>query len=125
MLQNSAPLATVSVVQDMEQRDHEVSGLRSEIEKLKRRELGWATELQDAATVTSQLTERMEILESVLATKEEALSQAQVCFASPVSTGLISAMTVVALADVFFITAALAAVGSFGCCSNEGEWHLL
>jgi hypothetical protein len=62
----------------MEQRDHEVAGLRSEIEKLKRRELGWATELQDAATVTSQLTERMEILESVLATKEEALSQAQV-----------------------------------------------
>lgn len=69
----------MSVVKDMEQRDHEVSGLRSEIEKLKRRELGWATELQDAATVTSQLTERMEILESVLATKEEALSQAQVC----------------------------------------------
>jgi hypothetical protein len=91
----------------MEQRDQEVSGLRSEIEKLKRRELGWATELQDAATVTSQLTERMEILESVLATKEEALSQAQVCFAAPIRTslchayctGLISAMTVVLLAD--------------------------
>ena len=74
-----------TLVQDMEQRSQEVSGLRSEIEKLKRRELGWATELQDAATVTSQLTERMEILESVLATKEEALTQAQARIAPALS----------------------------------------
>lgn len=62
----------------MERQDHEMAALRAEVDKLKRREVGWATELQDAATVTSQLTERMEVLESVLATKEEALRVAQV-----------------------------------------------
>lgn len=65
-------------VQKMERQDHEMAALRAEVDKLKRREVGWATELQDAATVTSQLTERMEVLESVLATKEEALRVAQV-----------------------------------------------
>lgn len=69
---------TGGVVQFMEQRAHEVRALKTEIEKLKRRELSWSVELQDAASVTSQLTERMELLEAALYHKEESLQATQV-----------------------------------------------
>jgi predicted nucleic acid-binding Zn-ribbon protein len=69
----------VQCMQMMEQRELEIKSLRSEIEKLKRREQTWSLELQDAAAVTSTLTERMELLEMALADKEESLQKTEVC----------------------------------------------
>jgi hypothetical protein len=63
----------------MDQRELEIKSLRSEIEKLKRREQTWSLELHDAAAVTSTLTERMELLEMALADKEESLQKTEVC----------------------------------------------
>lgn len=65
-------------VQMMEQRELEVKSLRSEIDKLRRREQSWSLELQDAAAVTSSLTDRMELLEAALATKEDSLKTTEV-----------------------------------------------
>jgi predicted nucleic acid-binding Zn-ribbon protein len=62
----------------MEQRSQEVRSLKAEVEKLKRREVSWSLELQDAASVTSQLTSRMELLEAALSTKEESLQATEV-----------------------------------------------
>ena len=68
----------VGCVQMMEQRELEIKSLRSEIDKLRRREQSWSLELQDAAAVTSSLTERMELLEAALATKEDSLKTTEV-----------------------------------------------
>lgn len=65
-------------MQMMEQRELEVKSLRSEIDKLRRREQSWSLELQDAAAVTSSLTDRMELLEAALATKEDSLKTTEV-----------------------------------------------
>lgn len=62
----------------MEQRAQEVRSLMAEAEQLKRREVSWSLELQDAASVTSQLTERMELLEAALSIKEESFQASEV-----------------------------------------------